>query len=151
MSKIKVYRIELYDALTDEKIVSQRMATRDGAKSMGGKIIESTEIEIDESRLEPGEQSTPKGLPLKFVFSSSPVAPPSSVRPRTLLWQRDHLRMGVNGTITKQTQIPQADTWLRFAKTKPKRERASDPCASRSCTVLTTTSLGERLPESKNS
>ena len=62
MAMVKVYRVKVYDIITDEYKISQRFATRDGARRMCGVVIEATEIEIDASRLERGEQWTPKGF-----------------------------------------------------------------------------------------
>jgi hypothetical protein len=59
MSKVKVYRVKAYDVSTDQQVESRRMATREGAAAMHGMIIESTETEIDDAQLEPGEQWTP--------------------------------------------------------------------------------------------
>jgi hypothetical protein len=59
MPRVRVYRVTVYDPETDKKFLSRRMATRDGAAIMHGTIIEDTEIEIDESQLERGEQWTP--------------------------------------------------------------------------------------------
>ena len=60
MPKIKVYRVKVYNSLTDEFVVSRRMATREGAAIMKGVVLDSTEVEIDASQLEPGENWTPK-------------------------------------------------------------------------------------------
>ena len=64
MAKVKVYKFELYDRETDPTIeqvtLSSRMATREGVAMMTGRVIESTEIEIDESQLESGLPWTPK-------------------------------------------------------------------------------------------
>jgi hypothetical protein len=45
--------------LTDEVVLSRRMATRQGAKQMGGFILQDTKAEIDDSQLEQGQQWTP--------------------------------------------------------------------------------------------
>ncbi|MFZ3181351.1 MAG: hypothetical protein WA156_14345 [Methylocystis silviterrae] len=58
MSKLTVYRVELYDVMNDAMKTSRRMATREGAAIMGGRIIEDSAVEIDASQLEPGEQWT---------------------------------------------------------------------------------------------
>jgi hypothetical protein len=60
MSKITVYKVGLYDVQNDEPRTSRRMATIAGAEIMGGWIIKGTEVEIDESQLEPGEEWTPR-------------------------------------------------------------------------------------------
>jgi hypothetical protein len=52
--------VQVYDISTDKQVVSRRMATREGAARMKGELLEKTEVEIDESRLEPGEQWTPR-------------------------------------------------------------------------------------------
>ena len=59
MARVKVYRVSLYNMMTDEKIISRRMATRTGAARMGGEVIESTESEVDALQLELGEDWTP--------------------------------------------------------------------------------------------
>jgi hypothetical protein len=59
MAKVKVYRVKVFDGMTDRRVISRRMATREGAATMRGEVLEDTEIEIDESQLEPGEQWTP--------------------------------------------------------------------------------------------
>ena len=59
MARVKVYKVAMYNATTDQKITSRRMATRKGAARMCGEVIEGTETEIDGSRLEPGEEWTP--------------------------------------------------------------------------------------------
>lgn len=60
MAKVKVYRVKKYDIATDEVVISRRMATREGARGMCGKILENTEVEIDDSQLERGAEWTPK-------------------------------------------------------------------------------------------
>jgi hypothetical protein len=60
MAKIKVYRVAVYDISNDTKTLWRRMATREGARVMRGDVLEETEIEIDESRLEAGQQWTPR-------------------------------------------------------------------------------------------
>jgi hypothetical protein len=59
MPKVIVYNVKRYDPYTDETIILPRMATREGARALGGDIIEGTAVEIDETRLEPGERFTP--------------------------------------------------------------------------------------------
>ena len=58
MDTITVYKVRLYDAQNDEQRTSRRMATVQGAAMMGGWIIDGTEIEIDQSKLETGMQWT---------------------------------------------------------------------------------------------
>jgi hypothetical protein len=58
MAKVKVYKVKLYNVVMDQYVVSRRMATREGAARMKGEVLENTEILIDESRLEAGEQWT---------------------------------------------------------------------------------------------
>ena len=58
MANVKVYRVSLYNVMTDQKIISPRMATLTGAARMGGEVIENTECEIDASQLELGEDWT---------------------------------------------------------------------------------------------
>ena len=59
MGKAKVYRVQVYNIMTDQIVISRRMATREGAEIMRGKVIDDTAVEIDESQLEPGEEWTP--------------------------------------------------------------------------------------------
>jgi hypothetical protein len=58
MDKITVYKVGLYDTQNDAPCTSRRMATIQGAAMMGGWIIDRTEVEIDQSQLEPGVQWT---------------------------------------------------------------------------------------------
>ncbi len=60
MATVKVYRVRVYDAVSDQWSISPRMATREGVAIMNGKIIAGTEAEIDASQLEDGEQWTPR-------------------------------------------------------------------------------------------
>ena len=62
MAKVTVYRVKVYDMYNDEYKLSTRMATRDGAAVMRGDIIEDSATEIEDSRLESGEQWTPKNF-----------------------------------------------------------------------------------------
>lgn len=55
---VTVYRVQIYNVATDELILSRRMATVAGAHRMGGDIVDSTNVEIDESQLETGMQWT---------------------------------------------------------------------------------------------
>jgi hypothetical protein len=59
---VTVYKVRLYDISNDEMVVSRRMATVKGANMMGGDIIDGTEVEIDESQLEPGMEWTARGF-----------------------------------------------------------------------------------------
>jgi hypothetical protein len=59
MAKVKVYRVKVFDGMTDRRVISRRMATREGAATMRSEVLEDTEVEIDETQLEPGEQWTP--------------------------------------------------------------------------------------------
>jgi hypothetical protein len=59
MAGVKIYKVKLYNVVTDQYVVSRRMATREGAAKMKGEVVENAGIDIDESRLEPGEQWTP--------------------------------------------------------------------------------------------
>jgi hypothetical protein len=58
MDKITVYKVGLYDTQNDETRTSRRMATIQGAAMMGGWTIAGTEVEINQSQLEPGMQWT---------------------------------------------------------------------------------------------
>ena len=60
MPKVKVYKVKVYDINTDAYVVSRRMATREGAEIMKGVSLDNTEIEIDASQLETGENWTPR-------------------------------------------------------------------------------------------
>jgi hypothetical protein len=62
MAKVKVYRVKVYDAHSDQWVISPRMATREGVAIMHGKIVEDTGIEIDDSELEYGEKWTAKNF-----------------------------------------------------------------------------------------
>jgi hypothetical protein len=62
MTKVTVYKVQLYNAVTDHPMISKRMATAEGAERMGGCILKDTAIEIDASQLESGEQWTPRGF-----------------------------------------------------------------------------------------
>ena len=55
---VTVYKIRAYDITKDEFVTSRRMATIPSARIMGGDIVDGTEVEIDESQLEPGMQWT---------------------------------------------------------------------------------------------
>jgi hypothetical protein len=59
VAKVKIYRVKVYNVMTDQPVISRRMATREGAARMKGEVLENTEIAIDDSRLESGEQWTP--------------------------------------------------------------------------------------------
>ena len=60
MAKVKVYKVNVYNVMTDELVLSRRMATHEGAKKMGGFVLEDTEVEIDDSQLERGQKWTPR-------------------------------------------------------------------------------------------
>ena len=60
MAKVTVYKVRIYDIQSDEFTLSRRMATVEGAARMRGDILENTAVEIDVSRLEPGEEWTPR-------------------------------------------------------------------------------------------
>jgi hypothetical protein len=59
---VTVHKVQAYNIATDELQVSRRMATIAGARIVGGDIIEGTEVEIDESQLEPGRQWTARNF-----------------------------------------------------------------------------------------
>lgn len=59
MAKVTVYKVQVYNIMTDQSVLSRRMATREGAEIMKGKVIENTAVEIDETQIEPGEEWTP--------------------------------------------------------------------------------------------
>jgi hypothetical protein len=58
--KVTVYKVKIYNYLTDEFVIFRRMATRSGAAAMRGVVLEETGIDVDSSQLEPGEDWTPK-------------------------------------------------------------------------------------------
>ena len=58
MTKVIVYRVRIYDAQIDGWHTSRRWATGKGVEMMGGVIIPNSEIEIDTSQLESGEEWT---------------------------------------------------------------------------------------------
>jgi hypothetical protein len=60
MASTTVHKVRLYDAKNDETIISRRYATPEGAETMGGEIIEGTEVVIDLTELEPGFNWTPR-------------------------------------------------------------------------------------------
>lgn len=60
MGKVTVYKVQLYDAVDEEPLISTRMATPKGAHMMGGDIVEGSGVDIDASQLEPGAQWTPR-------------------------------------------------------------------------------------------
>jgi hypothetical protein len=62
MARIKAYKVKLYNPLADEAVVSRRLASREGAAIMKGVVLDDTEVEVDESQLEPGEKWTPRDL-----------------------------------------------------------------------------------------
>ncbi len=62
MAKVTVYKVGLYNVVTDHTMISRRMATPEGAAKMGGWIIEGTATEIDASELENGEPWTARGF-----------------------------------------------------------------------------------------
>jgi hypothetical protein len=53
-----VFNVQLYDAANDKPKRSRRLATREGAKMMGGMVLEATEVLIDAADLEHGNQWT---------------------------------------------------------------------------------------------
>jgi hypothetical protein len=44
MSKVIVYSIKRYDIYSDETTILPRMATREGARALGGEVIEGTGV-----------------------------------------------------------------------------------------------------------
>jgi hypothetical protein len=58
MGTVTVYRVELYDAANDAPKISRRWATRQGAETMCGMLLENTAAQIDETELESGNQWT---------------------------------------------------------------------------------------------
>ncbi len=57
-TRVKVFKVKIYDVLSDEFRVSRRMATECGAERMRGQVIPNTEILINADDLELGEQWT---------------------------------------------------------------------------------------------
>jgi hypothetical protein len=62
MAKVTVYKVKVHDVAVDSAVLSRRMATRRGAETMRGFVIEDTAVEIDDSLLETGEQWTARGF-----------------------------------------------------------------------------------------
>ena len=62
MTKVTVYKVQLYDSAKDAPFTSSRMATREGAAIMNGTVIEGTGYVIDLTELENGNQWTPRGF-----------------------------------------------------------------------------------------
>jgi len=58
MTTITVYKVRAYDIRSDEFQVSRRMATEQGAAIMSASIVGGSQVEIDASQLEPGQQWT---------------------------------------------------------------------------------------------
>jgi hypothetical protein len=58
MTTVTVYRVDFYDIRNDAMQRSRRWFTRDGAKRVGGILVEATASVIDSSLLEGGEQWT---------------------------------------------------------------------------------------------
>jgi hypothetical protein len=54
MSIVTVYRFQKYDIISDQKIVSPRMATRETIRGLGRQfqVMEDTGVEIDRARLD---------------------------------------------------------------------------------------------------
>jgi hypothetical protein len=52
MSKERVYKVKMYNPTTDGPILSRRMATLEGAATMGGWIVEGSGFVIDQTELE---------------------------------------------------------------------------------------------------
>jgi hypothetical protein len=64
MPKVTVFKIKCFDAFMGEERILRCMATRSGARLLGGgfEIIEGTAIEVDASQLERGEPWTGVGF-----------------------------------------------------------------------------------------
>ena len=58
MARVTVYRFRVYAIRPDQNRVSSRMATAKGVEMLHGEIIPETAVEIDEDRLERGEEWT---------------------------------------------------------------------------------------------
>jgi hypothetical protein len=58
-AKVTVYPVDVFDVVEGRKLRSRRMATRKGAATMRGEIVEADAIEISKSELERGEEWTP--------------------------------------------------------------------------------------------
>ena len=52
MSKTRVYKVRLYNPSTDSEMLSRRMATSEGAATMGGWIVEGSGFVVDQTELE---------------------------------------------------------------------------------------------------
>lgn len=62
MTQVTVYKVRMYDISTDEWTVSRRYATERGAEKMGAEIIAGSDLKVDVSDLEPGEEWTPRNF-----------------------------------------------------------------------------------------
>lgn len=62
MANVTVYKVRLYDAINDVSLISKRMATQKGAARMGGAIVVGTDVQIDSSQLEQGEEWTARNF-----------------------------------------------------------------------------------------
>ena len=52
MAKVIVYQFKKYDINSDKEIASKAYATRQAIEQFGGRLIEESAIEIDESMLD---------------------------------------------------------------------------------------------------
>ena len=74
MSKIVVYKVQLYDAANDAPVVSRRMATLNGVEKMNGTVIEGTGYTVDSTDLENGQQWTAIDFdPVALGYSKSRI------------------------------------------------------------------------------
>ena len=63
MSKVTVHMFRVYDAQTDEFLVSRRMATTEAIARARGEAVQGTAFEIDVTDLDPGiDGMTPRGF-----------------------------------------------------------------------------------------
>lgn len=49
MSNVKIYQFKVWDTNIDDYKLSRRWGTRDGIKKICGKVLEETELEINEN------------------------------------------------------------------------------------------------------
>ena len=49
MSNVKIYRFAVWDTSNDDYKLSRRWGTREGIKKICGKVLENTELEINEN------------------------------------------------------------------------------------------------------
>jgi len=56
--RVEIHKVRMYNAATDEWIISRRMATPSGAARMHGEIIPGTKVLVNSDQLEQGMEWT---------------------------------------------------------------------------------------------